>query len=162
VTACGVWYHTADNPSLAVKYAEVPVSSTNVTIKGLDHNTTYYVWLKAKNVVFSPFSPSANAATLASGIITVGFDDGLITITDGSSDVSGGFALPASGSVTLSATGGSFDAVNWYVDGSLVAGNTITLNGASYNDRRDHSVTFTGTKGGILYSSNPIPFRVTP
>jgi tRNA threonylcarbamoyladenosine modification (KEOPS) complex Pcc1 subunit len=161
VTAFGVWYHTADDFSQAVKYAEVP--GTSVTIKGLAHNTTYHVWLRAKNAAgFGPYSASASATTLASGAITVGFDNGLITVTDGNSDVSGGFALPASGSVTLSAAGGSFDAVNWYVDGSLVAGNPITLNGASYNDRRDHSVTFAGTKGGILYSSDPIPFRVTP
>jgi hypothetical protein len=48
------------------------------------------------------------------------------------------------------------------VDGSLLAGDPVTLNGASYSAYRDHSVTFTGKKGGILYSSDPIPFRVIP
>jgi hypothetical protein len=159
-TSYAIYYHTADNSSQAMKYAEVP--GTSVTIKGLAHNTRYYVWLRAKNgAAPGEFSPSASAATPASGAITAGFDGG-ITITDGSgTDVSGGFVIGTAGQVTLSAFP-VFGDVKWYVDGSLVAGNPITLNGASYNDHRDHSVSFTGTKGGNLYSSDPIPFRATP
>jgi hypothetical protein len=148
----------------ATKYAEVPVPGTSVTIKGLSQNTPYWVWLRAKNNVGSSFySPSANGTTPASGAITAGLDGGGLRVTDGNGkDVSGGFTLGASGSVTLSAAGG-FTGVTWHVDSeSPFVGNAITLSGASYNDSRDHSVTFTGKKGGILYSSDPIPFRVIP
>jgi hypothetical protein len=160
IKSWAVYCHTADDPSKAPKYAEVP--GTGVTIKGLAHNTTYYVWLRAKNdLATSGFSPSASATTPASGAaaITVGFDGG-ITVKDGENkDVSGGFVIGASGSVTLSADAG-FSDVTWYVDGSLVAGNPITLSGSSYSANRNHSVTFTGKKDGNLYSSDPIPFRV--
>jgi hypothetical protein len=120
------------------------------------------VWLRAKNNVGSSFySVPANVTTLVSGAITVGFDGDRLTVKDGNgTDLSGGFALSASGSVTLSADGGFTD-VQWHVDDSPPVGNTLTLNGASYSAYRDHSVTFTGKKGGILYSSDPIPFRVT-
>jgi hypothetical protein len=161
VTAYAIYYHTANDYTRAVKYGEV--TGTSVVIKGLGNNTAYYVWLRAKNEAgFSLYSPVAGATTPASGAITVGFDGGGLRVTDQSgTDLSGGFALGASESLTLNASGG-FDAVNWHVDGILVAGSAITLNGASYNDYRDHSVTFAGTKGGTLYSSDPIPFRVTP
>jgi hypothetical protein len=160
VTSYEIYYHTANDSSQAVKYGEVP--GTSVVIKGLLHNTIYYVWLRAKNSAGPGFySAPVSGTTLASGVITVGFDGGL-TITDGSgTDVSGGFVLGASGSVTLNADGGFTD-VQWYVDG-VSAGSALTLNGASYSDYyRYHSVTFTGKKGGILYSSDPIPFRVIP
>jgi hypothetical protein len=160
VTDYEVLYHTANDYTQAVKFAEVP--GTSVVIKGLAHNTAYWVWLRAKNPTgYSFYSVPAGVTTPASGAITVDFDGGL-TVTDGSgTDVSRGFTLGASGSVTLSADGGFTD-VTWHVDGSLSTGNSITLNGASYANYRDHSVTFTGKKGGILYSSDPIPFRVIP
>jgi hypothetical protein len=162
VTSYDIWYHTANDSSQAVKYGEVPVPGTSVTIKGLPHNTAYWVWLRAKSVTGSSFySAPASVTTPASGAITVGLNDSnVITVTDGNVDVSGGFTLGASDSITLSADGGFTD-VQWHVDG-VSAGNALTLSGSSYNDHRDHSVTFTGKKGGILYSSDPIPFRVLP
>jgi hypothetical protein len=162
VASYEIYYHTANDYAQAVKYGEVLVPGTSVVIKGLLHNTTYWVWLKAKNNVGSSYSAPASGTTPVFGAITVGFD-GRLTVTDESgTDVSGGFALADSGSATLSADGGFAD-VNWHVDGgNPSAGNSITLSGASYNDRRDHSITFTGKKGGIFYSSDPIPFRVIP
>jgi hypothetical protein len=161
VTSWEIWYHTANDRPQAKKYDEV--SSTSVTIWGLADNTTYYVWLRAKNSDGASFySDPASGTTPAIGAITVGLDGSLITVKNGNgTDVSGGFVLGSLGSATLSADDG-FTGVAWYVDGGLLTGNPITLNGASYNDYRDHSVTFTGKKGGILYSSDPIPFRVTP
>jgi hypothetical protein len=160
-TSYEVWYHTTNDFSQALKYADVP--GTSVVITGLAPDTAYHVWLRAKNRG-SPSAPGASsvATTPASGAITAGVGlDGGITVTDGSeNDVSAGFALAVSESVTLSADAG-FSDVNWHVDGAS-AGSVITLDGALYNDQGDHSVTFTGTKDGILHSSNPIPFRVTP
>jgi PKD repeat protein len=157
-----ILYSTANNSSQALKYGEILDPNTSAAIKGLAHNTAYYVWLRAKNDQGSGIlSAPMSGTTLASGAITVGVGlDGELTVKDGNgTDVSGGFALGASGSVTLSVDGGFAD-VAWHVDGSPSAGDTITLNGASYSSHRDHSVTFTGKKGGILYSSKPIPFRV--
>jgi hypothetical protein len=159
VTSYEILYHTANESALAKKYAEVP--GTSVVIKGLDHNTTYYVWLRAKSSAGSSFySLPATGKTFASGAIAVGFNGG-VTVTDGGgADVSGGFVITASGSVTLSAAG-DFADVKWHVDGITATGNTITLSGALYNAQRDHSVTFTGKKDGILYSSDPISFRIS-
>jgi VCBS repeat-containing protein len=158
-----IYYHTENDYTQAKKYGEILVPGTSVVIKGLAHNATYYVWLRAKNNVgSSPHSAPASGTPLASGAITVGLEGGLITVKDGNgTDVSGGFVLGASGSITLSADAG-LAGVNWHVDSNQPStGNSIALNGALYNDHREHSVTVTCTIGGILYSSDPIPFQVT-
>jgi hypothetical protein len=156
-----ILYSTANNFSEAKKYGEILDPGTSVVIRGLAQNTAYFVWLRAKNDQGSsrPSDP-VSGTTLASGGITVALNRGSITISDGDgNDLSRGFTLAATGSVTLSADG-SFTDVKWHVDGSLLTGNTLTLNGSSYSANRDHSVTFSGKVNGVLYSSDPISFQI--
>jgi len=62
-----VWLGTTDNSTLAQKYGnDVTGGITEITIIGLINETTYYVWIKAKNVVgASGFSPSASGTPSA-------------------------------------------------------------------------------------------------
>jgi len=58
-----VWFGTTDNAGSAVKYGgDITGGATEKTITGLSNETTYYVWIKAKNVAgTSGFSLPANA-----------------------------------------------------------------------------------------------------
>jgi fibronectin type 3 domain-containing protein len=59
-----VWLGTTNNAANAVKYGG-DVSDTTVIISGLTNETTYYVWIKAKNSVgTSGFSPAASETPL--------------------------------------------------------------------------------------------------
>jgi hypothetical protein len=96
--------------------------------------------------------------------ISIGFNLGAITITgsDGINTISRGADTSKPTSLTLSVSSAAgYTGVQWYVDGVLESGATgdnITLTAAAY-DIRNHSVTFTGIKDGILYSQL-IPFTV--
>jgi len=60
-----VWYGQSNNSKQAEKYAD-DTTNTNVVITGLTNETTYHVWIKAKNIVgTSNFSPWANATPSA-------------------------------------------------------------------------------------------------
>jgi uncharacterized repeat protein (TIGR02543 family) len=98
-------------------------------------------------------------AAIPTSSITIGFNYGAISITgsDGANIIYKSSSTPAS--VTLSAAG--YSDVKWYVDGDSSAagtGNSITLNAADYS-AKTHSITFTGTIGGALYSQE-LPFTV--
>jgi len=58
-----VWFGTSNNSSQAQKFGnDITRGVTETTITGLNNETTYYVWIKAKNSVGeSGFSPPANA-----------------------------------------------------------------------------------------------------
>jgi hypothetical protein len=91
--------------------------------------------------------------------ITIGFNNGAITITGnaGANIIYKTSSNPKS--LTLSAAG--YTEVKWYIDGdNTPAGseNSITLNASSYSAKA-HSVTFTGKKDGKLYSQT-ITFTV--
>jgi len=62
-----VWLGTLDNSAQAQKYGgDISNRLTETTIIGLINETTYYVWIKAKNVVgASGFSPSASGTPSA-------------------------------------------------------------------------------------------------
>ncbi|MDR0596892.1 MAG: hypothetical protein LBG14_00075 [Treponema sp.] len=94
--------------------------------------------------------------------ITVGFTQGAITITgsDGANVISK-TGSPNSLTFSVDSTAG-YTVVAWYVDGDTSSGTTtdsLTINASAY-DAQKHSVTFTGTKDGVFYSSEPIPFTV--
>jgi hypothetical protein len=60
-----VYYSKTDNSASATKLAD-DSDGISATITGLDHDTTYYVWVKAKarySNFTSGFSPSANGTT---------------------------------------------------------------------------------------------------
>jgi len=65
-----VWFGISSNSAQAQKYGDdIPNSLTEMVISGLTNETTYYVWIKAKNVVGeSGFSPPANAKPSAFNI----------------------------------------------------------------------------------------------
>jgi hypothetical protein len=62
-SAYEVWFGTSDNSAQAKKYgSDITGGSIETVITGLENDTTYYVWIKAKNLLgTSGFSPSANA-----------------------------------------------------------------------------------------------------
>jgi len=62
-----VWYGTSDNSALAQKYgSDISGGITTATITSLENDTTYYVWIKAKNIKgTSDFSPVASDKTSA-------------------------------------------------------------------------------------------------
>jgi hypothetical protein len=57
-----VWVGTTDNPALAEKYGDdITGGLTETVIKGLINETTYYVWIRANNIIgTSGFSLSAS------------------------------------------------------------------------------------------------------
>jgi hypothetical protein len=89
-SAYEVWFGTSDNSAQAQKYgSDITGGSTETVITGLENNTTYYVWIKAKNPLgTSGFSPSANAKPSAFYAIpltpetpSVSLGDGQVTVT---------------------------------------------------------------------------------
>jgi uncharacterized repeat protein (TIGR02543 family) len=93
--------------------------------------------------------------------ITIGFAYGDITVngSDGTNLIYKTTNTPTS--ITLTVT--DYTDVQWYIDGAPVAspeGNadSITLNAVDYA-AREHSVTFTGKQGSVLFSKL-IPFTV--
>jgi Fibronectin type III domain len=64
-TSYELWYNTSNDSSSATKFGS-DVTGTTATITGLTNDTTYYVWVKAKNSVgTSGFSSSTNAKPIA-------------------------------------------------------------------------------------------------
>jgi hypothetical protein len=61
-TAYEVWRGTSNNSANAAKFgADITGGTTSVVITGLTNETTYYVWIKAKNSMgTSDFSPAAS------------------------------------------------------------------------------------------------------
>ncbi|GHV94100.1 hypothetical protein AGMMS50293_04200 [Spirochaetia bacterium] len=97
--------------------------------------------------------------------VTIGFGYGQITVNGASGSLvlskTGTQGRPTSITFSVDAEAG-YSAVKWYVDGSTAAAGTdgsLTLQ-ASGLATQGHSVTFTGWKGGMFYSSEPIPFTV--
>jgi fibronectin type 3 domain-containing protein len=138
------------------------VSGTSTVITELSNGKRYYAMIRAKNST----GPSGWSG-IVSGIpapgavsIAIGFNYGQISIS-GSDDSN---AISRSGnkgpeSLNLSVSG--YDEVVWYVDGDStkkINGSETTLAATDY-PVRFHSITFTGTKNGVLYSRE-IPFTV--
>jgi hypothetical protein len=138
------------------------VSGTSTTITGLNNGTTYYVRIRGKNSAgLSGWSDTVSGIPAPGAVsITVGFDYGQITITgsDGTNTIS---RSGTKGPVSLSLSVSGYESVIWYMDGDptkKISGWEITLGAANY-PVRIHSITFTGTKNGVLYSRE-IPFTV--
>jgi hypothetical protein len=136
------------------------------TINGLVNETTYYVWVKAKNSSgVSAFSSPANGtpAVVENFSITVGFNYNEITIS-GSDGINGISKSGAAGRPqTLFLSAADYDSIVWYVDGNtaegIADGGTGTSLAASDYPVQTHSITFTGKRNGVLYSRT-MPFTV--
>jgi len=64
-----VWYGTENNTAQAEKFGS-DTKNTAITITGLENETTYYVWIRAKNIVGAGgFSPSASAKPSAFAVL---------------------------------------------------------------------------------------------
>jgi hypothetical protein len=65
-TAYEIWMSTVNDSDSASKYGADVTTPLSVTISGLNNGTTYYIWLKAKNILgTSDFSPVAAGAPSA-------------------------------------------------------------------------------------------------
>ncbi|MDR2110783.1 MAG: fibronectin type III domain-containing protein [Spirochaetaceae bacterium] len=165
-SAYEVWIAETDDSAAAEKSGGDISGTLTKTIDGLVNETTYYVWVKAKNSSgVSGFSPAANGAPSIIGnlSITVGFnyDEVSISGSDGVNGISksGGAGRPQA----LSLSAAAYTDIVWYVDGNTAEGITdsgtgISLAAADY-PVQTHSITFTGKRNGILYSRT-IPFTV--
>jgi len=83
-SAYEIWYGTANNSVQAQKYGvDIEGSVTETVITGLVNETTYYVWIKAKNIIgTSGFSSVANAKPSAFAVLPE--TPALPTVTPGS------------------------------------------------------------------------------
>jgi len=131
-----VWLGTLDNSTLAQKYgSDITGGVTETVITGLVNEITYYVWIKAKNVVGeSGFSFSASCIPSAFVIIPEAPNTPTVTI----------------GNKVLS--------ISWQiVDGALFyevwTGTTSNSMSAEKHgaDISDTSITLTGLTNGITY-----------
>jgi hypothetical protein len=158
-----VWAGTSEDSAGASKRGgDISGGITQTVITGLVNETSYYVWIKAKNTTgTSGFSPAASAApsNAAYASISIGFNYDEVTIS-GSDGVNGISKSGAGGRPqTLSLSAAGYTAVVWYVDGYAAhSGTSISLAAADY-PAQIHSLTFTGKWNGVLYSQI-IPFTV--
>jgi hypothetical protein len=144
----------------------VVINGTSAVISDLSNGTTYYVWIKAKNLAgTSDYSENVSGTPLGTGnaSISIGFNYGQITIagSNGTNAISKSGANGMPISLSLSANG--YDNVFWYVDGDttnkiLDSGTGIIVSASSYSVQI-HSITFIGSRNGALYSQE-IPFTV--
>jgi hypothetical protein len=161
-TSYELWYGTSSESGDAVKFGDTPF--TTAVITQLADTTSYYVWIKAKNIVgTSGFSPAASGTTQTPSDIDI--DNGVVTVKDSGGSVVTSITLFKSGSgatpqtITLSVDG-TFTNRQWYVDGVSKGGNaTLSLDADNYT-AAVHSVSFAGWRDGVYVSSAPIPFTV--
>jgi hypothetical protein len=113
--------------------------------------------VKATSTVDTSKSGTATVTVSGGGslAISIGFADHDITVSGGTADnqisKTGAGGKPTT--LTLSATG--YTTPMWYVDGSAmgIGMASITLDASSPGSEvRQHSVTFTGIRDGVLYS----------
>jgi hypothetical protein len=161
-TSYEVWYGTSSDSNAAVKFGDTPL--TTAVITKLADVTSYYVWIKAKNIDgASGFSPAASGTTQAPSDISI--DRGTVIVKDSGGAAVTGITLFKSTSgaspqtITLSVDG-TFANGQWYVDGVGKGGNaTLSLDADDYT-ATVHSVSFAGWRNGVYVSSTPIPFTV--
>jgi len=68
-TAYEIWMSTVNDSASAAKYGTDIAASLTATISNLNNGTTYYIWLKAKNILgTSGFSPVATGIPSASTV----------------------------------------------------------------------------------------------
>ena len=133
-SAYEVWYGTGNNSASATKYG-ADVTGTTATITGLTNGITYYMWIKAKNIIgTSGFSPSATGTpALPTAAPTA---PGAPTLTPGNAQIV----------VSWNAVAGASAYEVWYGTGNNSA--RATKYGA---DVTGNMVTITGLTNGITY-----------
>jgi len=124
-----VWVGTSDNLADAQKYGG-DFAVTETVITGLVNNTTYYVWIRAKNLAgTSGFSPSANAAPSAFSVLPETPAVPQVIIGSGVLDISW---QPSDGALFYEVwTGTSDNSVSAEKYGADVTGTSVTLTGLS-------------------------------
>ena len=135
-SAYEVWFGTSSDSSLAQKYGgDISGGITETFITGLVNETTYYVWIKAKNVVgTSDFSLSASAKPSAFAVLPETPD--MPTIISGNRELTISWTAVEGAlfyEVWMGTTSNSAYAEKYGVD---ISGTSITLtgltNGATY------------------------------
>jgi len=126
-----VWVGTSNNSDSAQKYDDdITGSIMEAIITGLDNETTYYVWIKAKNVVgTSGFSLSANAKPSAFADVPETPD--MPTVTSGNRVLSISWQA-VEGALSYEVwTGVTSNSANAEKYGADVSGTAVTLTGLS-------------------------------
>ncbi|MDR2576341.1 MAG: fibronectin type III domain-containing protein [Treponema sp.] len=128
-SAYEVWYGTTNNSAQAQKFGlDITGGITETVITGLTNETTYYVWIKAKNVVgTSGFSPLANMKP--SAFASAPERPAAPTINAGSHELSVSW-LSVEGSLSYEVWAGlTNNPANALKQGADVSDTSVTLNG---------------------------------
>jgi hypothetical protein len=124
-----VWIGTAENSALAQKKGgDIANGVTETVISGLENETVYYVWIKAKNVVgTSGFSPFANAKPSAFAVLPE--TPSVPTVTVGNRELSVTWP-PVEGALSYEVwTGTTNNSASAQKNGADVSGASVTLTG---------------------------------
>jgi uncharacterized repeat protein (TIGR02543 family) len=130
-----IWISETNDSAGAVKRG-ADVTGTSAVINGLTNETTYYVWLKAKNAEgTSGFSPAASGKPSVSAVPPAATGTPVITLGSGRCTVTWNAVAGASAYEVYLGTSPAFSSVSKYgadVAGSLFKTITGLTNGAAY------------------------------
>ncbi|HOY31638.1 MAG TPA: hypothetical protein PKW80_07135 [Bacteroidales bacterium] len=137
VTARGICYHTAPNPTIAnsIIASGSGTGTFTANMTGLVPNTTYYVRAYATNAVGTAYGNEVNFTTIPA--VVPALSTANMTSVDGSSAISGG-DISSSGGYPVTARG-----VCWSTNPNPTIADNITSNGSGTG-------TFTSTITGLI------------
>jgi hypothetical protein len=135
--------------------AKAGYTFTGVESSDFFHGSVHGTGTTGSGVLTLVFGSTGGVPETGSLNVSIGFGYGNITVTGGGGTIYKG-GTPSS--LVFEVIG--YEDIAWYVDGSTtgLTENPLTLLASGYTEG-NHSVTFTGRKGGIPYSQ-PVSFTV--